>query len=96
MTSHAAINSRRRAKPCITGCEMLEIDKEAESLRVDSFQLGPGDTISIDGYTGEVFLGAIEIIEPEYPQAVSDRAPLDLERYINTYIEWKKEFSGRP
>lgn len=54
-----------------------------------------GDTISIDGYTGEVFLGGIEIIEPEYPQVISDKDPRDLERYINTYIEWKKEFSGR-
>ena len=95
MTSHAAINSRRMAKPCVTGCETLDIDKEAETLRVDSFELRPGDTISIDGYTGEVFLGAVEIIEPEYPKAVSDKAPLDLERYINTYIEWKKEWSGR-
>ena len=42
MTSHAAINSRRMAKPCVTGCETLDIDKEAEILRVDSFELGPG------------------------------------------------------
>ncbi len=93
MTSHAAINSRRMAKPCVTGCETLDIDKEGEILRVDSFELAPGDTISIDGYTGEVFLGAIEIIEPEYPHAVSGRGPLDLGRYLNTYIEWKRELS---
>ena len=95
MTSHAAINSRRMAKPCVTGCETLDIDKEAETLRVDSFELKPGDTISIDGYTGEVFLGAVEIIQPEHPKAVSDKDPLDLERYINTYTEWKKEWSER-
>ena len=92
MTSHAAINSRRMAKPCVTGCQTLDIDKEAEVLRIDSFELGAGDTLSIDGYTGEVFLGAVEVIEPEYPQAVSDHHPLDLERYINTYTEWKKDF----
>lgn len=95
MTSHAAINSRRMAKPCVTGCESLKIEKEAQTLRVDSLKLGPGDSLSIDGYTGEVFLGVVEIIEPEYPQAVSDTGPLDLEQYINTYIEWKREVSPR-
>ena len=86
MTSHAAINSRRMVKPCVTGCETLQIDREAEILRIDSFELGPDDTVRIDGYTGEVFLGVVEIIKPEYPQAVSDKGPLDIERYINTYI----------
>ncbi|MBI5116241.1 pyruvate, phosphate dikinase [Candidatus Poribacteria bacterium] len=94
MTSHAAINSRRMAKPCVTGCQTLEIDREGEILRIDSLRLGPSDTISIDGYTGEVFLGAVEIVEPEYPQAVSDKDPLGLERYVNTYLEWEKEASA--
>jgi len=96
MTSHAAINSRRMAKPCITGCQALDIDKEAEILRVDSYELGPDDTLSIDGYTGEVFFGAVKIIEPEYPRAISDKDPLDLERYMNTYLEWKKEITPHP
>ena len=96
MTSHAAINSRRMAKPCVTGCETLDIDKEAEILRVDSYELGPEDTLSIDGYTGEVFFGAVKIIEPEYPRAISDKDPLDLERYIHTYLEWKKETTPHP
>ena len=95
MTSHAAINSRRMAKACVTGCEILDIDKEAEILHLGSFELGPGDTLSIDGYTGEVFLGGVEIVEPEYPRAVSDKDSPDIEQYINTYIDWKKEFSGR-
>jgi len=96
MTSHAAINSRRMAKPCVTGCQALDIDKEAEILRVDSYELGPDDTLSIDGYTGEVFFGAVKIIEPEYPRAISDKDPLDLERYMNTYLEWKKEITPHP
>ncbi len=95
ITSHAAINSRRMAKPCVTGCEPLRIDKETEILRVDSFELGPGDALSIDGYTGDVFLGPVEIVEPERPQAGSDKEPPGFERYLNTYLEWKKELPGR-
>jgi hypothetical protein len=85
------INSRRMAKPCVSGCGPLDIDKEAEILRVDSFEFGPEDTLSIDGYTGEVFCGTVRIIEPEYPRTVSDKDPFDLERYIETYMEWKRE-----
>jgi len=91
MTSHAAINSRRMAKPCVSGCEPLHIDKEGETLRIDSLELGPGDTLSIDGYTGEVFLGAVEIIEPEQPLTVSEKESTDLKHYLNTYAEWKRE-----
>jgi pyruvate,orthophosphate dikinase len=91
MTSHAAINSRRMAKPCVSGCGPIEVDKEAEILRVDAFELGPEDTISIDGYTGEVFCGAVKIIEPEYPRTGSDRDSFDLVRYMDTYLEWKRE-----
>jgi pyruvate,orthophosphate dikinase len=90
MTSHAAINSRRMAKPCVTGCDMLSVDKERETLRVDQFELGPDDDISIDGYSGEVFLGAIEIIDPVVPTSVPDARHTELERYVNTYLEWQK------
>lgn len=94
MTSHAAINSRRVAKPCVSGCQTLQIDKEAQILRADSLELGPNDTISIDGYTGEVFLGEVEIIEPEYPRSGLDNTPSDIEGYVNTYLEWEREISG--
>jgi len=87
MTSHAAINSRRMAKPCVTGCEALDIDREREIVRIGPLQLGTDDVISIDGHTGEVFLGAVEI--------VSGRDSPDFEQYINTYLKWKKEVKGQ-
>ena len=93
MTSHAAINSRRISKPCVTGCESLHIDKEREILRIAALELGPSDTLSIDGYTGEVFLGAVEIIEPDHPLASLERKSPDFKQYLNTYAEWKREFS---
>jgi len=87
MTSHAAINSRRMAKPCVTGCEALDIDREREIVRIGPLQLGTDDVISIDGHTGEVFLGAVEI--------VSGRDSPDFEQYMNTYLKWKKEVKGQ-
>ena len=75
--------------------ERYAINKEGEILRIDSFELGPGDTISIDGCTGEVFLGAVEIIEPGHPQAGSDKESLDFKQYLNIYADWKKEFRKR-
>ncbi|RJP16595.1 MAG: hypothetical protein C4520_18355 [Candidatus Abyssobacteria bacterium SURF_5] len=95
MTSHAAINSRRMAKACITGCEMLRIDKEAQLLRIDSLELGPGDIISIDGYSGEVFLGAVDIIDPVIPESGPDAQHSELERYVNTFLEWQKQISSQ-
>ena len=94
MTSHAAINSRRMAKPCVTGCQALEIDKQAQVLRADSLELGSNDTISIDGYTGEVFMGEVEIIEPQYPTSGLGSTPSDVDRYVNTYLGWRQEISG--
>ncbi|GAB4345667.1 MAG: hypothetical protein Kow0099_26180 [Candidatus Abyssubacteria bacterium] len=93
MTSHAAINSRRMAKPCVTGCQALNIDKEAQVLQVDLLELGPGDMLSIDGYSGEVFLGQIDIIDPGHPDSAHDKRLSELERYLNTYLDWQKQFS---
>ncbi len=90
MTSHAAINSRRMAKPCITGCDALQIDKQAKTLLIDSHLLGPDDAISIDGYSGEVFLGAVDIINPGLSESSSDPRHADFEKYVNTYLNWQK------
>jgi phosphohistidine swiveling domain-containing protein len=94
MTSHAAINSRRMAKPCVTGCQALMIDTEAKVLRVNSHELGPNDVVSIDGSTGEVFLGAVEIVEPQYLSGGSEGGESEVGRYYHTYKEWKRDVSG--
>ena len=55
MTSHAALVARQMGKVCVAGCEVLQIDYAARTLRVDHAELKEGDWISIDGSTGEVF-----------------------------------------
>src|SRR5438876_7653315 len=54
MTSHAAVVARGMGKPCVAGCEGLEIDLDARTLRIGGHDLREGDTITIDGATGRV------------------------------------------
>ena len=58
-TSHAAVVARALDKPCIVGCEQLDVDEANAVIRVGSCELAEGDYISIDGSNGEVFIGQI-------------------------------------
>lgn len=59
-SSHAALVSRQMGKACIVGCGKLHIDYHAVTLTVGDKVLKAGDVICIDGFTGEVFEGALE------------------------------------
>ncbi|MEX2114435.1 MAG: pyruvate, phosphate dikinase [Pirellulales bacterium] len=59
-SSHAALVSRQMGKACIVGCGDLNIDYIAGTVSVNGKVLKAGDVISIDGFTGEVFDGAID------------------------------------
>jgi pyruvate,orthophosphate dikinase len=65
MTSHAAVVARGMGKPCVAGCEGLEIDVEEGTLRIGAHDLCEGDTITIDGATGRVILGAVRLVPPQ-------------------------------
>jgi len=65
-TSHAAVVARGLNKPCVAGCEALSIDLDARQFTVNNRTISEGDSISIDGTTGEVFAGAIPTVEPDY------------------------------
>jgi len=72
MTSHAAVVARGMGKCCITGCSSLEIDYTHREFHVNVEGRGTvivreGDTISIDGTTGEVMLGALPLAEAVFP-----------------------------
>ncbi len=64
MTSHAAVVARGMGKPCVCGCEALQIDYDKKELRVGGRMVRQGDIISIDGTTGNVYLGAVPMIAP--------------------------------
>ena len=58
-TSHAAVVARALDKPCIVGCEQLDVDEANQVVRVGGRELAEGEYISIDGSTGEVFAAPI-------------------------------------
>jgi len=64
MTSHAAVVARGWGKPCVAGCEALRINLAAGSFTASGQTIKEGDYISIDGATGDVFLGSIGTVEP--------------------------------
>ncbi len=65
MTSHAAVVARGMGKPCVAGCEGLEIDAATRTVRLGGRELHEGDTITIDGGTGRVVIGAVPLVPPE-------------------------------
>jgi len=62
MTSHAAVVARGMGKTCIVGAEEIHIDYEKEEFRAGDKVVKKGDTITLDGSTGEVFLGELKTI----------------------------------
>ncbi|HPZ44354.1 MAG TPA: pyruvate, phosphate dikinase [Bacillota bacterium] len=65
MTSHAAVVARGMGKPCVCGCESISIDYEKNVFSVGDLVVRKGDTISIDGSTGNVILGEVPMLDPE-------------------------------
>jgi pyruvate,orthophosphate dikinase len=65
MTSHAAVVARGMGKPCVAGASDISIDTDAKTLRIGDVTLAEGDVITLDGSTGEVFAGALELVPPQ-------------------------------
>lgn len=68
MTSHAAVVARGMNKPCIVGCSELSIDYKQKTVTVKGVTLKEGDSISIDGFSGEVIHAEIKTIPSEIEQ----------------------------
>ena len=61
-TSHAAVVARGMGKTCVCGAEELEVDLEARTITArDGTIVAAGDTISIDGTSGDVYAGAVAV-----------------------------------
>ena len=81
-TSHAAVIARGMGTPCVCGAESLKIDAEAQQASVTGTDIviKEGDLISIDGTSGIVVLGAVDLVLPE------------LSGDLDTILEWADEF----
>lgn len=64
-TSHAAVVARGFGIPCVAGAESLRVDAKAREFRVGDTVVREGDTITMDGTNGTVYLGALKLIDPE-------------------------------
>ncbi len=81
-TSHAAVIARGMGAPCVCGVEALKIDAEKKEAAVagTDIVIREGDMISIDGTTGSVVLGAVDLVLAE------------LTGDLDTILEWADEF----
>ncbi|RYF92833.1 MAG: pyruvate, phosphate dikinase [Caulobacteraceae bacterium] len=65
MTSHAAVVARGWGIPCVSGAGDIAIDLKGRSFSVRGKVFNEGETVTIDGSTGEVLAGSVKMIEPE-------------------------------
>ncbi len=65
MTSHAAVVARGMGRCCVAGAEKIEVDYTKKQFRVGTKIVSAGETITLDGSTGEVMLGEIATVEPQ-------------------------------
>lgn len=80
MTSHAAVVARGMGKPCVAGCSALMVDSNARTLTVGGKVYKEGDSLTIDGGTGEVIEGLVPTIDA----AITDD--------FATFMKWSDEF----
>ena len=67
-TSHAAVVARGMGKPCVAGAEGIQVDVQRREAHVGAHTVREGDMITIDGSTGNVYLGRVPMVEPEFSE----------------------------
>ncbi|MBC1435850.1 pyruvate, phosphate dikinase [Listeria rocourtiae] len=65
MTSHAAVVARGMGKCCVAGCDSITIDDKKKEMRSTTATLTEGDFLSLNGSTGNIYLGEIPLVETE-------------------------------
>jgi pyruvate,orthophosphate dikinase len=85
-TSHAAVVARQFGIPCVVGASAIKIDLEKRQMTVNGVTVREGEWISVDGTTGEVFLGQIPTVAPS----------LEEQKELLTLLEWADEICARP
>lgn len=85
-TSHAAVVARQFGVPCIVGASSVKIDLEKRQMEVDGKVVKEGEWISIDGTTGEVYLGQLKRFTPS----------IEEQKELLTLLTWADEICARP
>lgn len=80
MTSHAAVVCRGMGKPCVAGCAEIKVMENDKKIVIGDLIINEGDTITLDGSTGEVILGAVPMEKPT------------LDGSFKTVMDYAKEF----
>jgi pyruvate,orthophosphate dikinase len=65
-TSHAAVVARSMGKACVTGASDVVIDSEAKTVTIGKNRVRKGEIITIDGSTGNIFIGKVKTLDPEF------------------------------
>ncbi len=84
-TSHAAVVARQFGIPAVVGAAEIQIDLESRSFTANGVTVKEGDWISVDGTTGEVFVGQIPSIAPK----------LEEQTELMTLLSWADEIAAR-
>ena len=82
-TSHAAVVARQFGVPCIVGASTVHIDMEKRLMTVGDIVVKEGEWISVDGTTGEVYVGKLELTVPD----------LEKQTDLMTLLNWADEAS---
>jgi pyruvate,orthophosphate dikinase len=85
-TSHAAVVARQFGKPCVVGASAMKIDADARLLRANGVEVKEGEWISVDGATGEAFVGQIPTVAPKFEEQTD----------LVTLLGWADEISAKP
>lgn len=83
-TSHAAVVARQFGVPCVVGASDVKIELDKARMQVNGRLVNEGDWISVDGTSGEVFLGQMPTESPE----------LDEQNELLTLLSWADEFAA--
>ena len=81
-TSHAAVVARQFGVPCVVGASDVEINAEARTFSVGDITVKEGDWLSLDGATGETYLGQIPTVSPKFED----------QKDLITILSWADEF----
>ncbi len=70
-TSHAAVVARGMGKPCVAGAEGISVDVQRREALAQGTLIREGDMITIDGSSGNVYLGEIPMVEPDFTEELN-------------------------